>query len=268
MDAGTVEIQQIIQKSAVLTTSLGERSMIMETRLSQTPTQASNPIFQVLDHGEIQLDAYCADDLSVVNAARVSLHNHHATMEEGDDKLINFLMKNHHGTPFEHNFFRFRIKAPLFVFREWHRHRIGHSYNEWSARYSELKGEFYIPSISNVRTQTGKPGHYTYEPAHPNLARTFQDDLTQRSFDGFEAYQEAIQLGIAKEQARFFLPVNIYSEMYWSCNARSLMHFLALRNAPSAMWEIRQYAEHIEQVFLQTMPITQSAFLSCGRVAP
>jgi len=189
-------------------------------------------------------------------------------MEEGDDKLIAFLLKNRHGTPFEQNFFRFRVKAPIFVFREWHRHRIGISINEWSARYSELKEEFYIPELENVRSQTGKPGYYTFEAASEEDAKWFVGNLHMQSHLDFGKYQQAIARNIAKEQARFFLPVNIYSEMYWSCNARSLMNFLSLRNAPKAMWEIRQYAAQLENIFKEIMPITWQYFVENQRIAP
>jgi thymidylate synthase (FAD) len=226
------------------------------------------PEIKVLDHGFVSLEDSCATDLSVVNSARVSFNKYHEKMEEGDDKLIGFLMKNRHGTPFEQNFFRFRVKAPIFVFREWHRHRIGVSINEWSARYSELKPEFYIPEPENVRTQVGKPGNYTYEPASPEAAKLFRVRLALSCNEAFKEYQAAIASGIAKEQARLFLPVNIYSEMYWSCNARSLMNFLSLRNAPKAMWEIRQYAAQLENIFREVMPITWQYFVENQRVAP
>jgi len=226
------------------------------------------PEIKVLDHGFVSLEDSCADDLSVVNSARVSFNKYHQEMEDGDDKLIGFLMKNRHGTPFEQNFFRFRVKAPIFVFREWHRHRIGISINEWSARYSELKPEFYIPSLENVRIQLGKPGHYTYEPASLEVAQRFINKLSISSNLCFADYQEALEWGIAKEQARFLLPVNIYSEMYWSCNARSLMSFLSLRNAPKAMWEIRQYAAQLENILREVMPITWQYFVENQRVAP
>jgi len=222
----------------------------------------------VLDHGFVALEDSCADDLSVVNAARVSFNAHHLEMEVGDDKLIGFLLKNRHGTPFEQNFFRFRVKAPIFVFREWHRHRIGISINEWSARYSELKEEFYIPDAEHIRVQVGKPGQYTYEPCDKTTALFFQAALTTHCEKSFKYYKEAIGMGIAKEQARFFLPVNVYSEMYWSCNARSLMNFLSLRNAPKAMWEIRQYAAQLENIFREVMPVTHQYFIENGRIAP
>jgi thymidylate synthase (FAD) len=222
--------------------------------------------FKVLDHGSIELEAFNANDLSVVNAARVSLHNHHDTMEPGDEKLISFLLRNHHGTPFEHNFFRFRIKAPIFVFREWHRHRIGHSYNEWSARYSELKGEFYIPE--NVRSQVGKPGHYTFEPVPFDIEHWFTAELALWSKHGYDLYKEAISKGVAKEQARYFLANTVFSEMYWSCNARSMMHWLNLRNSDKAQWEIHEYAKVVEEIFSKIMPITHAEFISNNREAP
>ena len=221
---------------------------------------------KILDKGFVALDACCADDLSVVNSARVSLNKHHDILEDGDDKLIGFLMKNKHGTPFEQNFFRFKIKAPIFVFREWHRHRIGVSINEWSARYSELEPDFYTPE--NVRTQVGKPGHYTYTQIAEGLAEDFRDELIESSNKAFDKYEWAIGLGVAKEQARFFLPVNIYSQMYWSCNARSLMHFLSLRNSEKAQFEIRQYAIELEKVLAEKMPVTHKCFVENGRVAP
>jgi thymidylate synthase (FAD) len=245
----------------------------------------------VLDKGFVRLDDYMADDLSVVNSARVSFNNRHEVMEEGDDKLIGFLMKNRHGTPFEHNSFRFHIKAPLFVFREWQRHRIA-SYNEWSARYSELKPEFYIPSKENVRKQVGKPGAYRYVPLDEQVtygsvplnedwgppgyskwggrpkSEIFIEQLEDASKEAYRHYDWAMRMGVAKEQARMFLPVNIYSEMYYTVNARSLMNFLSLRNAESAQWEIRQYAGAIEDLWKDIMPITYKTFIENGRVAP
>lgn len=226
---------------------------------------------QVLDKGFVRLDAECATDVSVVNAARVSFNKRveYLQKDSPDEKLIAYLMKNRHGTPFEHNMFRFHVKAPIFVFREWHRHRIGISINEWSARYSELKDDFYIPKLDDVRTQLGKPGNYTYvNMRNMDDALWFTAQLAQQSEIDFNKYQQALERGIAKEQARFFLPVNIYSEMYWTCNARSLMAFLSLRNAPTAMWEIRQYAIALEKVFEETMPVTAKAFIDNNRQAP
>lgn len=221
----------------------------------------------VLDKGFVNLDAHMADDLSVVNSARVSFNNRHNVMEQGDDKLIAFLMKNRHGTPFEHNSMRFHVKAPLFVFREWQRHRIA-SYNEWSARYSELKPDFYIPKPGNVRTQIGKPGAYTYEKIGWGKAMQFRQILQHASKESYDDYKWALEMGVAKEQARLFLPVNIYSEMYYTTNARSLMNFLSLRNSEHAMYEIREYAKAIEDIWKELMPVTAQAFIENARVAP
>jgi len=222
----------------------------------------------VLDHGFVRLDGSLADDLSVVNSARVSFANRHETMEEGDDKLLWFLMKNKHGTPFEHNIFRFHVKAPIFVFREWQRHRIS-SYNEWSARYAQLEPEFYVPEQKQVRSQVGKPGAYKFEGILDGLkAQRFRDQLHMQSNAAYFQYQKYIDEGIAKEQARLFLPVNIYSQMYWTVNARSLMNFLSLRNSEHAMWEIREYAQVVETIFSDLMPVTAEAFIKNDRVSP
>lgn len=221
----------------------------------------------VLDHGFVRLEDSMADDLSVINSARVSFNKYVKAMGEGDDKLIHFLMKNRHGTPFEHAVFRFHVKVPMFVAREWQRHRIG-SYNEWSARYSELKPEFYVPALQDVRTQTGKPGHYKFERMVGYEAREFVARLRASSEKAFQNYQAAISDGVAKELARLFLPVNIYTEYYWTVNARALMNFLSLRNAPQAMFEIRQYAEKVEEMFAEHMPVTHAAFVGNDRTAP
>lgn len=222
----------------------------------------------ILDKGFVRLDAALADDLSVVNAARVSFNNRHESMQDGDEGLIRFLMKNRHGTPFEHNFMRWIIKAPIMVFREWHRHRVGISINEQSGRYTELAKEFYIPAPENVRKQIGKPGHYEYVQADAELAEITREELEKSCNIAFNTYEYLLRKGVAKEQARDCLPVNTYSTMYWSCNARSLMAFLSLRNAPNAMWEIRQYAAAMEEIFTQLMPVTAAAFIQNERTAP
>jgi thymidylate synthase (FAD) len=216
----------------------------------------------------IELLESAADDLSVVNAARVSLDNWHNEMEEGDDKLIGFLMRERHGTPFEHSFFKFRVEAPIFVFREWQRHRVGHSYNEMSGRYTEMEQKFYRPD--RFRAQKGKPGAYFFEEIAFDDPRTFEwaEDMDEVYMLAWETYQKFLREGMAKEQARAVLPVGLYSKMIWSCNARSLMHFCGLRNAPQALKEIRDLAAEAENALYAQMPITQAAFVKNGRVAP
>jgi thymidylate synthase (FAD) len=217
--------------------------------------------------GFINLESYHADDLSVVNAARVSLGKHSSEMTEGDKKLISFLMKERHGTPFEHNYFKFHVKCPIFVAREWFRHRIS-SFNEMSMRYHQPEIEFFLPSSSDIRTQVGKPGNYHFEKFEDEGKAEFWLKLiNEHCTQGKELYELAIEMGIAKEQARIILPVNVYTEFYWSINARSLMNFLSLRNNDQAMKEIRDYAVVLEKFFKSKMPITYEAFINCNRVA-
>lgn len=222
----------------------------------------------VLDKGVVELLAHCATDLDVANAARVSFNRSSESFTDREEGLIKFLMRDRHGSPFEHGYFRFRIKAPLFVFREWHRHRAGHSYNEWSARYSKMEAEFYIPEVSDVVTQTGKPGSYSFAPADQVVAASLPLDLQLHCQESYEKYEKAMLSGVARQQARMFLPVNLYSVMIWSCNPRSLMNFISLRNSESAQWEIRQYAEAVELTFSLLMPCTHQAFVENGRIAP
>lgn len=203
-----------------------------------------------------------ASDLDVVNAARVSFGKHVSEVGEDEEKLIGYLLRNGHGTPFEHGYFQFHVEAPIFVFREWHRHRIGHSYNEMSGRYVELERRFYSPS--EFREQVGKPGHYRYEPLPANKS-LLASDIMARAYEGaWNAYQRLLALGVAKEQARAVLPVATYTQMYWSCNPRSLMHFLDLRTAPNAMQEIRELADQAAGIFEDIMPVTAAAWRECS----
>lgn len=221
----------------------------------------------VLDHGHVELLKVCAEDLDVVNAARVSLHQFSETLNEKDAGLIRFLMRERHGTPFEHGYFKFRIKAPIFVFREWHRHRVGHSYNEWSARYSKLEPEFYFPE--DLTTQIGKPGAYTYEPIdNVHTVRSAKEQIIQSQKNAYKTYEDLLEKGVAKQQARIVLPVSTYSEMIWSCNPRSIMHFLSLRDDKNAQYEIREYAKAVGLFFETAMPITYQAFVENGHKSP
>jgi thymidylate synthase (FAD) len=222
---------------------------------------------KVLDYGFVRLDGAEATDLSVVNSARVSFGKQREEILESDIGLIGYLMRERHGTPFEHNMFRFHVKAPIFIFREWQRHRIG-SFNEMSARYMELPGEWYVPKPENVRVRVGRPGRYTYEQAPSVDASAFITTLKDDCEISYSSYLGALRLTIAPEQARLFLHVNHYSEMYWTVNARSLMNFLSLRNAPTAQWEIQQFAKAVEWFFNLSMPVTAGSFIRNGRVAP
>lgn len=224
-------------------------------------------------HGFVALKDSCASDLDVVNAARVSFNKESywgdgSRLTDADTGVLNYMLKNKHGSPFEHTFFKFHVRAPIFVFREWHRHRIGISINEESARYVPLEPDFYLPDDDHCRKQVGKPGHYTYEPMSHGESERLREDLAYSYRIAYDVYSNLTRRGAAKEVARAALPVGIYSQMLWSCNARSLMAFLSLRNAPDAQREIHDYAEAMEAKFAVVMPATHAAFIANGRVAP
>ena len=222
---------------------------------------------ELLDHGFVRLDGALADDLSVVNAARVSFAARVEEMSERDEGLVRFLMRERHGTPFEHNAFRFHVKCPIFVAREWMRHRTN-SFNEWSARYSQLEPEFYVPAAEDVRTQVGKPGSYSFEPVDEALAEHTREAQLAVYRTAYETYLDVLEQGVAKEVARNVLPVAIYTQFYWTVNARSLMNFVSLRNSETAQREIRRYAEAVEHFFAGKMPVTHAAFVANDRRAP
>ena len=170
-------------------------------------------------------------------------------------------------TPFEHNAFRFHIRCPIFVAREWMRHRVG-SFNEFSLRYAKATEDFYLPEPEDVRTQVGKPGAYSFEPVAPEVAEQTRDELRAVYDAAFAAYERLVELGVARELARCLLPVGAYTEFYWTVNARSLMNFVSLRAAETAQREIRRYAEAVERFFAEAMPVTHAAFVANDRTAP
>jgi thymidylate synthase (FAD) len=184
-------------------------------------------------------------------------------------------MRDRHGSPFEHGSFTFVIEAPIFVAREFFRHRAGWSYNEESGRYRELRSVFYVPAPDRNLQQVGKPGAYTFEPGTPAQ----YSSVTASSKDAYQvawsAYQNQLQAGVAKEVARNVLPVGIFTSFWATCNPRSLMHFLSLRTnrqnskVPSfPQREIEMVADQMEYAFMDVMPHTHRAFEMNGRVAP
>src|SRR5207248_4370046 len=222
---------------------------------------------RVLDHGFVRLDDCMADDLSVVNAARVSFARHKDAMDASDEGLIRFLLRERHGTPFEHNSFRFHVRAPLFVAREWFRHRVG-SFNEFSMRYAKASDEFYVPAPEDVRSQVGKPGAYSFEPVEPELAEQTREELQAVYDAAYETYNRLVEQGVARELARLVMPMGAYTEFYWTVNARSLMNFVSLPAAETAQREIRRYADACERFLAEKMPVTHAAFVANDRVAP
>ena len=221
----------------------------------------------VLDHGFVRLDDVMADDLSVVNGARVSFARRRDELDDADAGLIRFLMRDRHGTPFEHNAFRFHIRCPIFVAREWFRHRVG-SFNEFSMRYAKATDDFYVPEAEDVRSQVGKPGSYSFEPVDADLAERTRGELRAVYETAYATYTSLVEQGVARELARAVLPVGAYTEFYWTVNARALMNFVSLRAAETAQREIRRYAEACERFLAEHMPVTYEAFVANDRSAP
>jgi thymidylate synthase (FAD) len=230
----------------------------------------------------VELVRSSASDSDVLFAARVSTQGEQ-TLESAQDEnldtsrskgLINYLMRDRHGSPFEHNSMTFYVQAPIFVFREFMRHRIA-SYNEESGRYRELNPVFYVPGAERNLIQVGKPGAYDFLAGTPEQTALVQDEARRTSTEAFASYQRMLDAGIAREVARIVLPLNIYSSMYVTMNARSLMNFLSLRTKregthfPSfPQREIEMAAEQMEDFWSTLMPLTYSAFNENGRVAP
>ena len=230
----------------------------------------------------VELVRASAHDSDVLFAARVSTQGEQ-TLEAaaaGDEAtardrgLINYLMRDRHGSPFEHNSMTFYVQAPIFVFREFMRHRIA-SYNEESGRYRELNAVFYVPGPERNLVQVGKPGAYEFLPGTPEQTALVDAEVRGVCTEAYASYQRMLDAGIAREVARAVLPVTIYSSMYVTMNARSLMNFLSLRTKregthfPSfPQREIEMVAELMEHHFAELMPLTFEAFNANGRVAP
>jgi thymidylate synthase (FAD) len=177
---------------------------------------------------------------------------------EGVERLISFLMREEHNSPFEHSHFTFMIDCPFFVAREFHRHRT-QAYNEVSGRYVELKPRFYVPPTSRPAVQRGKAGAYYFEPDVEIMAEA-ADNLREKNKWDWEHYERQLSLGVAKEVARMGLPLNMMTQFYATVSARNLIHFLGLRTSPQALYEIRQVAGDMELILAQTMPMTYAAW--------
>ncbi|MFC4534778.1 FAD-dependent thymidylate synthase [Sphaerisporangium dianthi] len=228
----------------------------------------------------VNLVRHSAADSDVVWAARVSTAGEQSLEAVGQDPersrgLINYLMRDRHGSPFEHNSMTFFIHAPIMVFREFHRHRVGWSFNEESGRYRELQPDFYVPGRERKLVQEGKPGRYQFVEGDDQQHKLVAEAMELSYRRSYAAYREMLEAGIAREVARAVLPVGLFSSMYATCNARSLMHFLSLRTkderatVPSfPQREIEMVAEKMEAFWAGLMPLTHAAFNAAGRVSP
>ena len=222
-----------------------------------------------------------AADWMVVAAAKVSTSRaaalRAAENHTESERLINDLMEHKHGTPFEHNQFKFFVDAPIFVFREWQRHRVGWSYNEFSGRYATFKPKFWVPRPERAifTTEDFSPMRPAFAGGDDHPRRVTAHYRRKHYQDAYDQYRYQLDMGIGKEVARSVLPVGTYSSMWATCNARSLMHFIGLRthdesanhiSYPQA--EIEEAARVLETVFAEAMPLTYAAFMRYGREAP
>jgi thymidylate synthase (FAD) len=227
----------------------------------------------------VEMIKHSASDSDVIWAARVSTKGEQSQEDihadpERSAGLINFLMRDRHGTPFEHSAMTFYVHAPIFVFREFMRHRT-FSFNEESGRYRQLEPVFYLPAPDRKLVQTGKPGAYEFAEGTPDQHRLVAEVAAGAYRQAYDAYLEMLKAGVAREVARVVLPVGLYSSMYASCNARALMNFLSLRiRHPDAAYpsfpqrEIEMVAQRMEAAWASVMPLTHAAFERNGRVSP
>jgi thymidylate synthase (FAD) len=231
------------------------------------------------DDVTVELVKSSASDSDVIWAARVSTAGENSLEAVGTDAsksegLINYLARERHGSPFEHTSITFFISAPIFVFREFMRHRIA-SYNEESGRYRELRPVFYIPSSERNLVQIGKAGSYSFIPGTQAQYELTIKLIKETCTLAYQNYQSLLDAGVAREVARAVLPVTLFSSMYVTMNARALMNFLSLRTSREGSFfpsypqrEIEMVAEKMEAIFAELMPITYGAFQKSGRIAP
>jgi thymidylate synthase (FAD) len=212
-----------------------------------------------LDKGYVQLVDYMGDDLCVVNAARVSYGGAEYQSEARNKGLINYLMEHNHSSPFEMPIVRFRLKMPIFVARQFVRHRTA-SLNEYSLRYSEQNGEYYLPDVSRFCFNSVSNHQGSGEPLPKEDAEKAQQMMKELMENELATYRALLNMGVAREVARSALGVNFYTEMVWQNDLRNLFHFLSLRNDSHAQIEIQQLAEHMEYFVEMLYPMCYNAY--------
>lgn len=216
--------------------------------------------FKCLDKGFVRLVEVMGSDSSIVQAARVSYGKGTKSISE-DRNLIRYLMRHRHTSPFEMVEYKFHIKLPIFVARQWIRHRTA-NVNEYSGRYSIMNDEFYVPDQDAVRKQskTNKQGR-SNEPVAPEIASKFIRDIQETQQSLYDKYNNYLEDEIARELARINLPLSTYTEWYWKIDLHNLFHFLQLRLDPTAQYEIREYARIIAKIVEATVPMAYEAFV-------
>jgi thymidylate synthase (FAD) len=236
------------------------RESLMETYVQEVIPVVDKRTIEVLNGGYIRLVDHMGGDLSVVRSARVSYAAEWRTGEDAgaDEKLIRYLWTNRHTTPFEAVTFTFEVKAPIFVFRQWHRHRMA-SYNEVSARYTELDMGYYIPQQEDITLQSTDNKQMRTAERHPE-AEWIQQQMNTSIKASYRTYQRLLDKGTPRELARIVLPVAMYSRMFVTLNLHSLFHFLTLRLHKHAQLEVRVYAEAMLKLIEPIIPVTAKVF--------
>jgi len=218
-----------------------------------------NKEFKCLDKGFVRLVDYMGDDSSIVQAARVSYGKGTKT-KRADRELIRYLMRHRHTSPFEMVEFKFHVKLPIFVARQWIRHRTA-NVNEYSGRYSEMKDDFYLPDIEQIRPQstTNRQGRAD-NPIEEETAKQVLEIINNTDDLLYKQYKWMLSIDLARELARINLPLSTYTEWYWKIDLHNLLHFLKLRLDNLAQYEIRVYAEKIMELIEPIVPVTVEAF--------
>ena len=214
----------------------------------------------VLDRGFVRLIDHMGTDLTVVNAARVSFGKRKEAFDDRDAELVAYLAEHEHTAPFRHVYLTFHVKAPIFVFRQWMKHRIASDFNEISGRYVEfLPDEFYIPEQFRQQARVNKQGSEGQIAEESRIAAL--GAYSQACRNSVEQYKSLIGMGVCREQARCVLPLALYSEVYWTASLQAVSHFLRLRMDSHAQWEIRQYATAVRDLAAPIFPNSFAALI-------
>lgn len=209
---------------------------------------------KVLDNGFVEIIDVMGSDLSVVNSARVSFGKKAEKIRPRDERLINYLWEHNHSSPFRHATLQFHIKAPIFVLRQWMKHQVGCAWNEISGRYVEFDYEFYTPNHFRVQSKDNKQG--SEGEIDPITEKQAQEIYWNTCDNAMQSYSALLNMGVAKEQARMVLPLNLYSECYWTASLQAVMHFLKLREDTHSQWEIQEYARAVREISKDHFPIS------------
>ena len=224
----------------------------------QDELKVTQPSLKVLDKGFVTLIDHMGNDLTTVNAARISFGKQKEVFDPADEKLIKYLAEHEHTSPFRHSYMTFHVKAPIFVFRQWMKHRIASEFNEISGRYTEFSSDdFYLPFTFRKQSEVNKQG----SEGEIDEVLTAKKIYKESCDSALVHYKQLLSLGVCREQARAILPVGMYSEVYWSVSLQAVAHFIRLRKDAHAQWEIQEYAKVVETFVKNLYPVSYKYLL-------